>query len=59
MARPNKSEAIAKRKRDKKMLMMIKKGYPADYISAYFGLTKGRVSQILKKVAEENKQKGL
>lgn len=49
MARPSKEEAIVIQKRNKELLTMVDKGYPIDYICSYFGLTKGRVSQIIKK----------
>ncbi len=49
MARPNKNEAIAIKKRDDEIVEMKKKGYPLDYISSYFSLSKGRVVQIIKK----------
>ena len=62
--RPNKNEAIAKRKRDKTIFSQDEKGYPLDYIASFHNLTKGRVVQILKKesrrkkVEEGNKQNG-
>lgn len=48
MARPTKKESIAIIKRNVEIVAMETKGYPLDYICSYFGLTKGRVSQILK-----------
>jgi len=45
--RPEKSEAIAIAKRNREIIKMSKR-YPIDYIAAYYGLTKGRVSQIIK-----------
>ena len=51
MARPNKNEAIAIAKRNKELFKMRK--YPQDYLCAYFNLSKGRISQILKKGEEE------
>ena len=52
MARPNKKEAIVIQKRNAELLTMVQKGYPLDYICSYFNLTKGRVSQIIKKNEE-------
>ena len=49
MARPTKKEAVVKQLRDREIVLMVGKGYPLDYICHYFGLTKGRVSQITKK----------
>lgn len=64
MARPNKTKAIAIKKRNKEIVAMDEKGYPLDYLASYSNLTKGRVVQILKKesenkkVEEGNKQNG-
>jgi hypothetical protein len=57
MARPNKKEAIVIQKRNKELLAMVKNGYPMDYICSYFGLTKGRISQIIKKHGEQTTEK--
>jgi hypothetical protein len=54
MTRPTKSEAIVIQKRNKEILEMEKKGYPRDYICNYFGLSKGRLSLILKKIKRNN-----
>ena len=53
MARPNKKEAIVIEKRNQELLTMIEKGYPIDYICSFFGLSKGRVSQIVKQKKSE------
>ena len=61
LGRPNKQDAIAISKRNSELYQMFKKGYPRDYIISYFGLTKGRVAQIIKKAQDEEskaKQKG-
>ena len=55
MARPNKTEAIAIKKRDGDIVAMNLKGYPLDYIASFCNLTKGRVVQILKKKSEQEK----
>ena len=57
MARPTKAQSIVIQKRNEEILAMVEKGYPMDYIYNYFGLTKGRLSQILKrlKVGEKDK----
>jgi hypothetical protein len=49
MARPNKEQLVVIQKRNKELLTMVKKGYPSDYICSFFNLSKGRVSQIIKK----------
>ena len=49
IGRPTKKEAIIIQQRDKELLAFFDKGYPVDYICAYFNLTKGRVSQIINK----------
>ena len=48
--RPTQSEAIAIQKRNEEILAMDQKGYPLDYIAAYYSLSKGRVVNILNKM---------
>jgi hypothetical protein len=56
--RPNRNEAIAKRKRDEIIFNQDEKGYPLDYIASFHNLTKGRVVQILKKESERKVEEG-
>ena len=53
MTRPNKKQTIIIEKRNRDILEMEKKGYPRDYICSYFGLSKGRLSLILKKIKQK------
>ena len=46
MARPTKMQAKIIEKRDNEIRLMIKEGYPLDYLVIYTGLTKGRICQI-------------
>ena len=55
MARPNKAQAVIIQKRNDEIVEMLKKGYPMDYIYNYFSLTKGRLSQIIKKLKKDGK----
>ena len=48
MARPTKREALVLQERDKKILVMINKGYPLPYVATVFNLSKGRLVQISK-----------
>jgi transcriptional regulator len=48
----NLKAAIAK-KRKAKVLSMLRRGYPQEYIASYLGMSKGRVSQI---IAEDKAQ---
>lgn len=48
MARPNKNEALAIKKRDESIFIMKQKGYPLDYIASFYNVSKGRIVQILK-----------
>lgn len=41
-----------KEKRNKRIVSMFKRGYPQEYIAGYFGISKGRVSQIIKSCEE-------
>lgn len=54
MARPNKQQSIIIQKRNEEIADMLKKGYPNDYIYNYFSLTKGRLSQIIKKMKKDD-----
>ena len=45
--RPSKEDSIAIAKRNKEIARMGKK-YPVEYLASFYGLTKGRISQILK-----------
>jgi hypothetical protein len=57
MGRPNKTEAIAKKKRNDEIALMREKGYPLDYIASYFSLSKGRIVQISNEVKGGEHQK--
>lgn len=48
MARPTKQQGLAFKVRDRKIFLMINKGYPLPYVSSVFNLTEGRLSQIYK-----------
>lgn len=56
MARPNKTQAIAIRNRDKLIFNQDKRGYPLDYLASFHNLTKGRIIQILKNESDEKKK---
>lgn len=53
MPRPTKHEAVIIAKRNEEILIMDEKGYPLDYITSYYGITKGRVVQILKEMKQK------
>ena len=44
--RPTKKDLIAVARRDKEIVEMHEKGYPLDYIAAFFNISKQRVFQI-------------
>lgn len=46
MARPTSKEKLIFKIRDRKIVKMIDKGYPLPYISTFFNLSKGRLTQI-------------
>jgi DNA invertase Pin-like site-specific DNA recombinase len=54
IGRPTKKEQATIDKRDQDILEMETKGYPRDYIQNYYGLTKGQVSKIIKKMKQKN-----
>jgi hypothetical protein len=54
MARPNKKESLAIRKRNRQILKMRMTGYPIDYIAEYFNKSKSTISEII--TNEEIKQ---
>ncbi len=57
MSRPTKQEAVLIAQRNKKIKAMARKGYPVDYISGMFNLSKGRVSRIINEVPSRSKKK--
>lgn len=52
MARPTIQQGIAFKVRDRKIFLMISKGYPLPYVSSVFNLSKGRLTQIYKAYIE-------
>jgi hypothetical protein len=54
MARPTLIQARIIKKRNNEIKLMIREGYPLDYIVIYTGLTKGRISQIIKEKPKQN-----
>jgi len=55
MARPTKEQAVVIEKRNREIMEMVEKGYPMDYIYNYFNLSKGRLSQIIRKIKKDGK----
>ena len=58
MARPTKQQGIAFKVRDRKIFLMINKGYPLPYVSSIFNLSKGRLTQIYKMYIEREERSG-
>ena len=50
MARPTREEAGVILQRNKRIIGMIKRGYPSVYIADYFNVSKGTVSKIVSKI---------